>query len=119
MGTLKFQKISFSNLNHVQFLGKIALRSDDNGYISGWSKKSKVSPQHQKPSPSNSKLVQFSPTSGNIQNNPSNASFTGNTKTSLSPFRSLPDFSITVSSIGYGAGVPPIQSTGQDLFYSK
>ena len=27
--------------------------------------------------------------------------------------------SITVSSIGYGAGVPPIQSTGQDLFYSK
>ena len=28
-------------------------------------------------------------------------------------------FSITVSSIGYGAGVPPLQSTGQDLFYTK
>ena len=28
-------------------------------------------------------------------------------------------YSITVSSIGYGAGVPPIQSTGQDLFYTK
>ena len=63
----------------------------EDAYIKSWSKKSKVSPQHNH----KSKLVQFSPAaaSGSLVN------ATGSSK-QISPFRSLPDFSVTVSSIG-------------------
>ena len=63
----------------------------EDAYIKSWSKKSKVSPQHNN---HKSKLVQFSPAaSGSLIN------ATGSSK-QISPFRSLPDFSVTVSSIG-------------------